>query len=244
MRIILLGSQGMLGSSFPDSITKLSHADIDITDYPLMREVLRRYDPQFIINCVGITDLKYCEENKDASYKVNVLGSENLAAYCGAHGIKLIQFSAYASGSSNYYTQCKELIENRLPKIAKDVAIFRLPWLFSNNNDRKFQSMVISHLRSNISVPIYTNEIGSPTYTVDIAEYILNNIKNIKGIHNIANKGKVTRLQWIKMIAKILGYKDIKYHSINRIYAMPKDMVVRKGIILRAWDKALRSCLD
>lgn len=244
MRIALIGSRGMLGSSFSDDrIIRLNRPEIDVTRIDTIKEQISRIQPQVIINCSGITDIPFCQENPDAAFQVNLGGAVNVAAVCFKHKIKLIQFSTTFSGNTNIYTKTKMYMENILPEIIEDYAILRLPWLFSKVNDKKFLSTIISCLKEHKPVPIYEDEVGSPTHTYDVTSYVLGNISSLKGIHDMANKGAVTRRQWASKVAGILGYKDISFGPIHRKIPMNTNSVVNKGIILRDWQEALEECL-
>jgi len=244
MKILLLGATGMLSGSFPaEKVVKLNHSHLDITRPDEISRQVKRIKPRLIINCTSITDIPFCEANPAIAFQVNLAGAINLAVVCKEYRIKLVQFSTVFSGEANIYTKTKMHMEHILQEVLEDTAILRLPWLFSKEGDRKFLSTTINCLKSNKPVPVYEDEVGSPTYAGDIAEYVLKNGLFIKGAQEIANKGSVTRKEWASKIAKILGYQDIRFKPIKREIPMNKNSVVRTGIILRPWEEALKECL-
>lgn len=244
MRIVLIGSRGMLGSAFDDGrIIMLNRPEIDVTNPESVYKSLSAIKPQVVINASGITDIPFCQANPGTAFQVNLAGAINVAIACIELGAKLIQFSTVFSGSSNVYTQTKMYMENILPEVSKDLAILRLPWLFAGKTDKKFLSTVISCLKDGRPVTVYDDEVGSPTYTADVARYVLDNIESLHGVQDMANKGEVTRRQWALKIAEILGYKNITFMPIERKIPMKVNSVVTGGIILRPWQEALEACL-
>lgn len=249
MRILLLGANGMLGSSFnDDTIIKLTHKDLDISNYDDIYRVVLLYQPQVIINCTGITDIVFSEKNPDETMLVNLNGVINLASICRRFDIKLIQFSTIFSGNNNIYTKSKMYMENILPLISKNFALLRLPWLFSKKNDKKFLSTTINFFKLHKPIPIYANEQGSPTYTEDIAKYILENIDTVNGVINIGNSGVATRKDWACEVAKCLKFNDVQFRAINRTVFMMPDSRLEKidgnKVFLRNWKEALQECLS
>lgn len=245
MKIALIGSTGMLGSAFSDEkVMKLSRSRLDITRPESISEQLSAIRPQAVINCAGITDIPFCQANPALAFQVNLAGVINLAAACRRHKIKLVQFSTVFAGRANIYTKTKMYMERALGEMLEDALILRLPWLFSRGEgDKKFLSTVVGCLKNGRPVPVYEDEVGSPTYAGDIADYVLANALLKSGVYDIANRGRATRKQWAIKTARILGYKDISFKPIKRKIPMKKNSAVKRGVILRPWEEALKECL-
>jgi len=234
----------MLGQAFPDDrVIKLNRPEIDVTNPELVYKNISVIKPRVVINASGITDIPFCQSNPDVAYEVNLGGAINVAGACRKCKVKLIQFSTVFSGNANIYTKTKIYMEKILPEITDNFAILRLPWLFAKENDKKFISTVISCLKENKPVPVYDDEVGSPTYTEDVTNYVLNNTDSLHGIQDMANKGEVTRRQWASKIAEILDYKNVTFNPIQRKIPMNVKSAVTSGIILRDWREALEECL-
>lgn len=247
MKILLLGHRGMVGSAFDGyDLIRQDRQDFDISDYNILLEVIMGCSPDIVINCTGLTCIHECQKKPGLAYKVNVGGVINLAAICSCHNIKLVQFSTVFSGNSNVYTKTKKAMEGAVTGIFKNHLIVKLPWLFGDN-DKKFQRTVLECLEKNKPVSIHSDEIGSPTYTKDVARFVMSNIKKLTGTIVVSNAGEATREQWASTIAMHLRRNIKGFKEIPRTLPMLSDSRVDKmdarKYILRHWRKALEECL-
>ncbi len=233
-KIVLIGASGMMGSDFPDDVIR---SGADITDIQAIDKMIHKHNPKVVINCAGITDVSLCERFPEIAYLVHVAGSVNLAARCYFFGIKLIQVSTRYSGSSCIYGQTKKIAEDAVFNISTQNGIVRLPWLFGKKNDKRFVSTVRKCLEKNEPIPVY-EETGSPTYTKDVAEFIVQEWKNIYGVMDVCNSGVVTREEWAKEIVKALGHKKAEFTLMKREIEM-KETSSNMVHLLRPWKEAL-----
>ena len=155
LRILLTGSNGMLGSNYlslssnlfdviPTSSTNKSFAYLDLTDSNNVKSVLNTYMPNIIINCSAITDVDGAELDKKKAYDVNVNGIRNIIKYSDVD-TKIIHISSdyvfnglsgnYSEKSRpdpiNYYGKTKLESENILVSSNRKYLLFRVNGLFS-----------------------------------------------------------------------------------------------------------------
>src|SRR5208337_2989583 len=149
-RILILGSQGMLGHAlqpfFPRATLK-SHQDLDITNRERVLETIRSKKYSVIINSAAFTNVEAAEEMVDAAIAVNATGPEYIAEACEKSGSRLIHFSTdYVFDGSkqefdeddipnpiNSYGKSKYLGERAIRENMGDYRIIRTSGLFGNN---------------------------------------------------------------------------------------------------------------
>ena len=127
MKIIVTGCKGQLGTEILKQLRegrseigpipeKLLNAtviavdlpDLDISNYKMVDEFIRRNRPDVIINCTGFNDEDGCETDPDRAYRVNALAPRNLALAADALGAKMVQFSTddvFAKASHHPYNE-------------------------------------------------------------------------------------------------------------------------------------------
>ncbi len=109
-KLLITGISGLLGSNlaymFQDKyeitgwynlhkvfIPKVDSFKVDITDKQSVKEFLSNYKPDIILHCASLTNIDYCENNKEETRKINVEGTENIASVCSGQDVKLVYIS-------------------------------------------------------------------------------------------------------------------------------------------------------
>src|SRR5579864_42109 len=108
MRILVTGANGMLGTDLCAQAEAAGHEVIrtdlrarpgdvesswerlDVTDLRAVSECLLGHQPDAVIHCAACTDVDGCERDPDFSYRINALGTWNIASICGSHHITLV----------------------------------------------------------------------------------------------------------------------------------------------------------
>ncbi|MDX9971022.1 MAG: dTDP-4-dehydrorhamnose reductase [Candidatus Gracilibacteria bacterium] len=226
MKILLLGKNGLLGNMFLKQISALEglgqvfafgHSDLDILDFPKLRDTVSTISPDFVINCVAYTDvIKAEQDERELALKLNYEVLKHLSLACKSNGTKLIHFSTdyvfdgekndfYNEDDKpnplNYYGHTKLLGENAIQDEGCDFAIARTAWLFGPNG-RNFVDRMIELSKTNPVLKIVNDKVGSPTYTYDLAKSVLDNFilnKIESGIFHIVNEGALTRFEEINL---------------------------------------------
>lgn len=211
MKILITGATGMLGQAIVErfkehELLTPNHDELDITDSVRINEFIRDNKPELIINCAAYTDVPTVEYNEEA-YLANTKGPEYLAAAAKEHDAILVHFSTdyvfdglknlneeYKENSEtrplNSYGKTKEEGDKAIKSIRPKYYIFRTSWLFGNGNN--FVSKIMSLSEEQKELRIVSDEIGSPTYTIDLADIVYEVVINKKlefGIYNATNLG-------------------------------------------------------
>jgi len=92
-----------------DYIT-VPHSACDIADIASIRDYIKKYDPDVVINCAAKTNLEYCQENKEESYRTNTLGVINLLHSCSQGNIKFVHISSGCLFDGNEAVSTEESI--------------------------------------------------------------------------------------------------------------------------------------
>jgi dTDP-4-dehydrorhamnose reductase len=235
MRILVLGHMGMLGS---DIVGKLggSHDVIgkDIEDFDIAiqedcRRVIVESDAEIVINAAAYTNVDDCEDNREICFAVNADGVKNVARSCRKQGIKIVHFSTdyvfdgtqntpytedFPYNPINVYGQSKLQGELYLREHSDNYILIRTAWLYGKNG-KNFVDTIIEKAKIEKSLQVVNDQIGSPTYTVDLASAVKVLIEgNHTGIFHVTNRGTCS---WYEFALKILEYEDIKNVEVKPV---------------------------
>lgn len=207
VKTLIFGAGGMLGMDlckvFPDAV-KLTHNDIDITDKAQVIDVIKRIDPDVIINAAAYTDVDGCEDedNRELVFDVNCRAPGYIAQACLDVGATLVHFSTdYVFDGSkkeyvesdlthpiNVYGKSKLLGERNIIKSMEDFRIIRTSWLFGHHG-RNFVETMLKLSCEMDEVRVVDDQFGKPTYTADLARNTLEIIDLEAGIYHVTNEG-------------------------------------------------------
>jgi len=205
IKILIFGASGMLGtdlcSVFPNAV-KLTHADIDITDRGQVIEMIRRIEPDVVINAAAYTDVDGCEDKKELAFDVNGRASGYIAQGCSLVGAKLVHFStdyvfdgskeefveSDLTGPINVYGESKLLGERNIIENMNDYRIMRTSWMFGCHG-RNFVDMMLKLSGEMDAVKVVDDQFGKPTYTADLARKTTEIIGLAPGVYHITNEG-------------------------------------------------------
>jgi dTDP-4-dehydrorhamnose reductase len=233
-KVILFGSTGMVGSDFQGDILR---PKIDATKYGEVAWYLHSEKPKYVINAIGMP--RFCDDNPIKCTDLNILVPVNLALACRDVGAKLIHFSTTLAGDYNLYARSKAYADYFVSTFCPDFAIIKIGWMFGLKNDRGFVKTVKDAIKNKETLKVY-DEVGVASYTVDVAEFIMENLGSLKGTVLVANKGKCTKKEFARQI--IDHYKsDVKIDYTKRKEAYKKDSYEEGQ--LRYWREALGACL-
>jgi dTDP-4-dehydrorhamnose reductase len=228
MKILITGSQGMLASDVIREldccfdIHKRDRAHLDICDKENVFKDIRDLKPDYVINCAAFTNVDACEKEKDKAFSVNAEGTKNLALACRETGSVLCHISTDFVFDGNkkepyvendrvsplsVYAKSKLEGERNIQAILSRYIIVRSSWLFGKNG-KNFVTTIIKLSKENDVIKIVNDQIGSPTYTVDLAKAIKALLDiNAQGIYHFCNDGVCTWYEFAKKIIDLTGLK-------------------------------------
>jgi len=277
MRILVLGHRGMLGS---DVLVRLGqdHEMVgkDIDEFDLTREdscrkVIEETNPQLVINCAGYTDVDGAEDNIEKCFAANAKGVENLCLACDSKDIKIVHISTdyvFDGTKNDLYTEedlpspinvyglSKRAGEENLERWGGKYILVRTAWLYGKRG-KNFVTTIIEKARNDGYLQVVDDQIGSPTYTWDLAGAIKLLIeKDVDGIFHLTNRGLCSWFDFARKIVALAGIggvsiTPIKSSELNRKAKRPafSGLSSRKftqvtGKTLRFWQTALDDFLS
>ena len=273
--ILVTGSNGQLGSSLKEISINYNFnfffkekKELDITYFDSLENFLKKNNIQTIINCAAYTNVNKAEKNKILSNKVNNTGVENIAKLCNYLNIQLIHISTdYVfdgfnknipyrelnnTNPQNYYGKTKLNGEKKILNYdLKNSAIIRTSWLYSKF-DKNFVSQIIKKLKNEKEIFVVDDEIGSPTYALDLSKVIMEiipRLSNIKTeIFHFSNLGFCSRFRFAIKIKEIINSdcivqpKTLKFTKTKRpnFSALDSTKIIKKfQLSVRPWEKSL-----
>ena len=219
MKVFVTGVGGQLGYDVLNELKKRGHecvgSDItesaeiklDITDKAAVEAALSQIHPDAVIHCAAWTavDAAEEEENKAKVYAVNVTGTQNIAEACKKLDCKMIYISTdyvfNGQGTEpwradcreyaplNYYGQTKLDGELAVAKAIEKYFIVRIAWVFGLNG-KNFIKTMINVGKTHDAVRVVNDQIGTPTYTYDLARLLVDMAETEKyGYYHATNEG-------------------------------------------------------
>ena len=224
MKVLITGSNGMLGHDLIDvldgkhELIKTTSKSLDITDEDKVKEYIVNENPDIVINSAAYTDVDGCETNEEIAYKVNGEGVKNLALACKVVDCPLLHISTdyVFNGENNkpwmeddevgpirIYGKSKLQGEEAIESILDKFFIIRTSWLYGINGGN-FPKTMLELAKTHDTLTVVTDEIGTPTYTLDLAQAIAELIETeYYGIYHITNSDYCSWFDFAKYIFEV-----------------------------------------
>ena len=276
MNILITGAKGQLGTDIANALKdekdiNLLLADInelDITDEAKVKKYFDENKIDMVIHTAAWTRVDDAETNKDLVYKVNVLGTKYLVDNCDIKNIPMIYFSTdYVFGGEGnepykvddkknplgYYAETKYEGELEVMRLKK-YFILRISWVFGKNGNNFIKTM-LKLSENHDTLTVVNDQVGSPTYTVDIANIIKEFVRTDKyGVYHVTNEGFVSWADFAREIFKEANKNvkviDVSTEEYNAKAKRPKNSrldkskLVENGFhLLPTWQDALKRYL-
>lgn len=273
MKVLVTGVKGQLGYDTVKRLTALGIEckgvdidDFDLTDRDAVKKNICDYAPDAVVHCAAFTAVDKAEEAREVCYKVNVEGTENVALACREINAKMVYISTdyvfNGQGENffeptdkkepiNYYGETKSLGEDKVREITDKYFIIRISWVFGINGANFVKTMIrLGKERDELNV--VCDQIGSPTYTKDLAVLIAHMVQTEKyGIYHATNEEICSWAEFADAIMKEANLNTVvnpitsdKYPSkAKRPFnsRMSKDKLEANGFDrLPSWRDALK----
>lgn len=237
MRILVTGAKGQLGHDVMEELERRGIAgvgvdvdEMDITDADACRRVITGSDVDAVIHCAAYTAVDAAEKNAALCNKINGQGTANIADVCRDLDIKMMYISTdyvfngqgerpwepddereplNAYGESKY--QGELAVEQRLEKFFT----VRIAWVFGVNG-KNFIKTMLRLGREKGAVSVVDDQIGSPTYTYDLARLLVDMIQtNRYGRYHATNEGLCSWYEFAVEIFKQAGMGGVKVTPVT-----------------------------
>lgn len=212
MKILVTGSKGQLGTDVVDELSSRGHEaigvdidEMDITDKESVARLIQSVKPDAVIHCAAWTAVDAAEEKLSEAQTVNTYGTVYIAEECKALGCKMMYISTdYVYGDydsapwqpdveyfepANIYGLTKLQGEMAVKDLLEKYFIVRISWVFGKNG-KNFVKTMLKLGQTHETLKVVNDQIGTPTYTLDLARLLADMIVTDKyGCYNATNEG-------------------------------------------------------
>ncbi len=274
MRILLTGHRGQLGQALlpvlaAHDLLGVDYPEGDITDRASFRATAQQFRPDLILHAAAMTDVDGCARNPAEAYRVNGLGTQNVALTAAELGAELLTISTnevfdgqatepYHEWATthpiNAYGRSKLAGEWYTLHLTPRSYVVRTAWLYAPGG-RNFPHRILRLADERGSLRVVADEVGSPTYVVDLAAALAALIQtHAYGVYHLVNAGVASRYEFAREILQRSGRGQIpvepvtlaefKRDSTPPPYApLANNAAAALGITLRPWQAALAEFL-
>ena len=216
-RIIVIGAKGRLGAALAReyqrafSVKAFARSQLDLGKLDQVRSTLSETEFDLLINCAALTNVDYCESNRDEAFLINAEAPRLLAEICRQKSAALIhistdyvfdgrQDSPYTEEDTprplSVYAESKLAGEEETLRVSQNNLVIRLSWVFGPDKP-SFIDQIIQRARENETVTAVADKFSSPTYTIDAANWLRLAWENdAQGILHLANNGGCSWQEW------------------------------------------------
>lgn len=233
MKVLVTGAKGQLGYDVMTELVRRGHdvtgtdvADTDITDGDSVKKAFSEVQPEVVIHCAAWTAVDAAEnkENIPKVRAVNALGTKYIAEECKRLGCKMIYISTdyvfdgsgtqpWQPDSKNYkplnvYGKSKLEGELAVAAILEKYFIVRIAWVFGANGNNFVKAMLKAGKKFD-EVRVVNDQIGTPTYTPDLAKLLADMAVSDKyGYYHATNEGGyISWYEFAKEIFRQAGFR-------------------------------------
>ncbi len=246
MKVLVTGVKGQLGFDVVNELTKRVHgavgvdvSDMDVTDAESVNRVMQKVKPDAVIHCAAWTAVDAAEDNEDKVRLVNAVGTENIVKECKALDCKLIYISTDyvfdGKGDKAWLPDCKDYSPLNVygkTKLEGELAvsenlqkyfIVRIAWVFGVNG-KNFIKTMLSVGKTHNTVRVVNDQIGTPTYTYDLARLLVDMVESEKyGYYHATNEGGyISWYDFTKEIFRQAGYSTEVVPVTTEEYGLSK----------------------
>lgn len=276
--LLVAGASGMLGTALrqvlPESGHRLcapSEADLDITDAAQARDVLGRFAEQLpaglrgvVVNAAAYTDVERAEDEPARARLVNATGAGILASAAREAGLAFVHVSTdfvFDGRKTGPYVESDEPNPLSVYGVTKlegecavaeaypDALVVRTAWLFGSGG-ASFPAKILAAARTRDRLQVVTDEVGSPTYTIDLARGIAALADaRASGLYHLAGAGWCSRFELAEEVVGLAGLTtpidQVTSDEFPTKAARPANSVLdcskaaARGVTMRDWRESL-----
>jgi len=237
MKVLVTGVKGQLGHDVMNELalrgiegTGVDVEEMDITDRTACETVISQEKPDAVIHCAAYTAVDAAEDNLELCRKINAEGTRNIARVCKAMDIKMMYISTdyvFNGGGErpwepddhreplNVYGLTKYEGEIAVEQNVQKYFIVRIAWVFGVNG-KNFIKTMLRLGKEKGAVTVVNDQIGSPTYTYDLARLLVDMIQTDKyGRYHATNEGLCSWYEFACEIFRQAGMDEVKVTPVD-----------------------------
>lgn len=246
-KILITGVSGLLGSnlayyfresheilglynSHPVEIENIRTHRVDILSDASLKNIVNDFGPEIVIHCASLTDIDYCEANKEQTCRVNVLGTKNMVDSVEGRNAKIIYISSdsvYSGGKGNYSETDQVNPQNYygLTKYEGELEVLRRPDslifrtnIFGWNIQDKFSiaEWILHELIEKNQINGFRDAFFSSIYTFDLAKVLERAMEvELVGIYNCGSRDSISKYEFARTLAKFFSLDERLVNPIS-----------------------------
>lgn len=237
MRVLVTGVKGQLGYDVMNELSKrgiegigVDVEEMDITDAAACQSVIAQAEPDAVIHCAAYTAVDAAEDNMELCRRVNAEGTRNIAKVCAKLDIKMMYISTdYVFNGTgerpwepddhreplNVYGLTKYEGEIAVEQNLQKYFIVRIAWVFGVNG-KNFIKTMLRLGKERGAVSVVDDQVGSPTYTYDLARLLVDMIQTEKyGRYHATNEGLCSWYEFACEIFRQAGMDEVQVSPVS-----------------------------
>jgi dTDP-4-dehydrorhamnose reductase len=270
MRIVITGCKGQLGTALQQALAGEQLFGIDLPEHNVsdpmsIVDTVTKFQPDLVLHAAAMTDVDGCERNPGLAFRVNTLGTHNVALACGRCGAAMVHISTNdvfdgrlgrpyyewdTPSPQSVYARSKAAAEFYVRTLLQRFYVVRTAWLYGQGGNN-FAAKIISAADRLGTLRVVTDEVSTPTYAPDLACAIARLVQTDHyGIYHFTNSGTCSRHDWARKILELSGRGHVPVEPITTdqwprpasppLYTPLVNFAgAALGITLRPWEEAL-----
>ena len=271
-KVLITGSNGQLGKALNQQLKdnknfQVINTDVDeldITKFSEVNEIVKKINPNIIINCAAHTAVDICEKQKDKAYRINAVGPKNLSVTAKEIGAVIVQVStdyvfdgkkigkyteSDRANPQSVYGQTKWEGEEFVRKTNEKHFIVRTAWLYGDG--KNFVRTMLQLAENSAEIRVVEDQVGTPTSAKEVAKVIMKLVETENyGTYHATCEGQCSWADFSEEIFR-LSRKDIHVKRITSeeyktAAKRPQNSVLdnknlreKIGYSMQGWEDAL-----
>jgi len=246
-KVFIIGVNGLIGGALyrvfsqkgyavfgaDKDVTRNDFAFVDITNKDSVEKEMKKIQPDVLLLTAALSHVDYCEEFPEESEMVNIQGLLNILNAIDQEKTTLVYFSSdyifdgvqgpYKEDDTpsplNVYGKQKLMAEQLIAKRLKNYLIVRTTWVYGPEiQEKNFALSLQKRLQGTEQVKVPFDQIGSPTYSENLADIIEELVrKEKKGTYNIAGPELIDRYSFAREICNVFGLSEQRLVSVSTV---------------------------
>ncbi len=199
---------------------------LDLRDFKHLKKIFKEVRPDAVIHSAAVTDLNYCQENREETDKINVDSSVNIAGLCSDYRVPCVFTSTdivfdglnppYREEDEvcpvNFYGEQKTAAEERMLQCYPLVAVCRMPLMFGIPGPAasSFIQPMIKAMRKGQELRLFIDEFRTPISGMDAVRGVFLALENVQGIIHLGGLERISRYDFGQLLMKVMGVSKAK----------------------------------
>ena len=237
---MVTGACGMLGRLVVEALGAAHHVIptdviegceiLDIADTNSVFDTVNRTRPDLVIHCAAMTDVDGCERDPDAAFKINAVGTWNLACACASVDCAIAYISTdyvFNGEKGSPYTEFDPVDpvsaygasklggEMAVRELCRKHYVVRTSWVFAPHG-KNFARSILAAAQTRDELKVVADQVGSPTYAKDLAGFLVSLVGSpLYGVYHYTNSGECSWYEFAKCIIEMAGKTNVKVVPIK-----------------------------